>query len=103
MSTEWCGQHYSQYLSSGDARYRAIQQDYVLRYEVDMGEFEPQSYLNYSSVNDWFVRNIRTEFRPTAPGLHDIASPADARTTVWNNNPQGVKFWIKGRQKHKRD
>jgi len=96
LSTEWCGRHYSGYLTTEEQRYSAIEEDYVIRYGIDMSEFVPDSYANYSSVNEWFARHINLQFRPLAAAPDALSSPADARVTVWRNNPEGVKLWIKG-------
>jgi phosphatidylserine decarboxylase len=61
-----------------------------------MALFTPDHYNAYTSVNDWFIRDIKPNYRPIATGSDVLTSPADARITVWNNNPEGVKFWIKG-------
>lgn len=43
-----------------------------------------------------FACSINPLYRPIANSSDAITSPADARVTLWSNNPDGVKFWIKG-------
>lgn len=88
--------HYNTYLDTLDLRYRAIYLDYIVKYGVEMEQFEPSHYSNYTSVNEWFIRQVKPEYRPVAQGVSDIVSPADARVTMWSNNPFGLRFWIKG-------
>ena len=61
-----------------------------------MSQFVPSDYANFSTVNEWFIRKVRPEYRPVAQGVGDIVSPADARVTMWSTNPYGLRFWIKG-------
>jgi hypothetical protein len=56
VGTEWCGAHYSSYLEEGGERQKAIYQDYIVKYKVDMTQYEPQDWNKYTSVNDWFIR-----------------------------------------------
>ena len=96
LGTEWCGAHYSTELTSDDQKYQSIERDYIEKYQIDMSIFLRPSYLQYSSVNDWFIREIDPAHRPVSPNPLDVTSPSEARVTVWGNNPEGVKFWIKG-------
>jgi phosphatidylserine decarboxylase len=52
-------------------------QQFIKHYHVDMTEAKVQDPKRYATFNDFFIRELKAEARPIAPGIRDIACPAD--------------------------
>jgi len=91
-----CGTEYSSYVSMKN-RYNTIYVDWIEKYDVNMNIFIPSSYADYSSVNDWFIRQMNFSYRPIAePNISSVAvMPADARVVAFENVPPDQTVWIK--------
>jgi len=92
-----CGTQYSSYLSTDDERYQSIYVSFIQKYGIDMNIFIPSNYLDYSSVNDWFIRQMNFSYRPiTKANVSSVAvMPADARIVAFENVPPDQAVWIK--------
>jgi len=99
-SQEWCGPHYSQPLTSDEEKKKSIYTSFIAKYNIDMSVYERTSYLDYTTVNDWFSRKISLVSRPVAQPTDDhvVVSPADARVIVFQVVPKDSDIWIKNEQ-----
>ena len=70
---------------------------FIQKFEVDASEFlEPVDSFN--SFNDFFIRKLKPECRPIAPGKDVAILPADARYLVFPNIEKADGFWVKGKK-----
>lgn len=77
-------------------------QPFIDAFEIDTSEFllSPE---NYSSFNDFFVRKLKKEARPIAPGTDTAIIPADGRYLFYPNIHQSEGFIVKGEKFHLAD
>lgn len=70
---------------------------FLEKFEVDSEEFlEPVSA--FQSFNDFFIRKLKPEARPIAPGRDVAILPADARYLVYPNIQKSDGFLVKGQK-----
>ncbi len=70
---------------------------FVQTYRIDPSEFaKPLS--EFSSFNDFFIRNIRPKARPIAQGEEVVILPADARYLAYPNCRNADGFAVKGKK-----
>lgn len=67
-------------------------------HQLDMSEVL-HSTEEFKTFNEFFYRKLKHDARPcSAPGIpHIIVSPADCRSTVFNNLEDAQRVWVKGR------
>eukprot|EP01006_Ploeotia_vitrea_P041357 TRINITY_DN66504_c4_g6_i1.p1 TRINITY_DN66504_c4_g6~~TRINITY_DN66504_c4_g6_i1.p1 ORF type:complete len:726 (+),score=388.64 TRINITY_DN66504_c4_g6_i1:76-2253(+) len=99
LSTQWCGSNFNEKLNTESER-RVIYTDWIDKYDIDMSLYDPSDWRDYDSVNAWFIRSIRPEFRPIADKGNErvMLSPADARVIVFKDVPPDQKIWIKSEE-----
>ncbi len=68
----------------------------VRRYRVDMTEATQPDPLAYPHFNAFFIRELRADARPLAPGAGTIACPADGRISQAGDIRDGRVFQAKG-------
>lgn len=70
---------------------------FIEKYKVDEREFlEPTS--TFHSFNDFFIRKLKPECRPIAPGADVAVLPADARYLVYPDMRKADGFLVKGQK-----
>lgn len=70
---------------------------FVKKFEVDVAEFlEPPS--SFRSFNDFFIRRLKPEARPIAPGEQVAVMPADGRYYFYQDISQAEGFIVKGKK-----
>jgi len=91
--TSYCGYSYNVTLSDSD-KPSALYADYIEYFNIDMNQFEPSDYMDYYSVNNWFIRQLKNGSRPIdSPTNNDIVtSAADARVFVFTDLPDVFKI-----------
>ena len=96
VTTQGCGTLFTKELSDSEKE-TEIKEAFIDKYSINMSEYEPSDYREYTSVNDWFIRPILDEARPLAAvGREDvIVSPADCRMLVYDDVADS-RVWIKG-------
>jgi len=83
-----------------------IYDDFIHKYSIDMSIFTRPDYSQYSTVNDWFTRDLNSNpsisLRQVAPMSAPtvVTSPADARLMVFPNIKRDIGVWIKGETFH---
>jgi phosphatidylserine decarboxylase precursor len=92
LFTEYCGTKYTKQSSD---KHGDIFEPWIQRYGVNMTLFDPSDYNLYGSVDEWFTRPIRPEFRPLPADGSVVVSPADCRLLVYNTQGESL-FWLKG-------
>jgi phosphatidylserine decarboxylase len=97
-ATETCGRVFKRLLTTDEEKRREIYEEFIVKYSVDMSDYRLQHYSNFTSVNDWFIRELRDDARPIAAPNDSavVVSPADARVVVFQNVPPDHRAWIKG-------
>jgi phosphatidylserine decarboxylase len=83
VMTDQCGTMFSKSLGSTGAREGAIYDDWINVYHVNMSDYEPPSWADYSSVNAWFTRALRPGARPLPASSTAISNPADGRVLIY--------------------
>jgi phosphatidylserine decarboxylase len=68
---------------------------FVHAYNIDASEFA-ESLDAFGSFNAFFIRRLKPERRPIAPGKDLAVMPADARYLVFPNIAEVDGFWVKG-------
>jgi len=102
IQTEKCNEDYTKILTTDGAKQAAIYDPWIAPYKVNMSVFKYPDYRNYSTVNDWFKRELSPDpyysQRPIAQYLNQsiIVSPCDARVMVFPNVTSNMSLWIKG-------
>jgi phosphatidylserine decarboxylase precursor len=84
-----------------DDRKADIYDEFIDTYAIDMTQYDPSNYMEYTSANHWFIRKL-------APGARSICSlkfpaafprsvvaPADARVMAWQSSMPGTRYWVK--------
>jgi len=70
---------------------------FIEKFEVDPSEFlEPIE--SFRSFNDFFVRKLKPEARPIAPGNETAIIPADGRYFFYQNIAEASGFVVKGQK-----
>lgn len=70
---------------------------FIKKYQIDTAEFlDPVG--SFSCFNDFFIRKLRPEARPIAPGKEVAILPADARYLFFPNIDRAEGFHIKGKK-----
>jgi len=95
--TQWCGSYYNETLSAADQTDRILN-NYIDIYQINMSQFSPSNYLDYPTVNAFFIRNLLPNSRPVASPNNTgvLVSPADARILVVKTIPSGFSLTLKG-------
>jgi phosphatidylserine decarboxylase len=72
---------------------------FIETYHIDMEQFEPSDWREYSSFQQFFVRHHKPGSRPIYAENDDTIAvvPADCRATVYDTVAETKQFWIKGR------
>ncbi len=70
---------------------------FIKSFEIDSSEFlhSPESF---QSFNDFFIRRLKENARPIAPGENLAVLPADARYLFFSNIAQNEGFIVKGKK-----
>lgn len=60
MTTQWCGQHYTQTLADNTAKEASIKRAFIDKYKIDMTQFTPEvgpgaSYLLLLCGSSWSI------------------------------------------------
>jgi len=100
VTKQYCSSHYQTILTSDADKETAINEDFILKYNIDMSIFNRTNYLDYNSANDWLTRTLAPGFRPIA-AINDstvLTSPADSRVMVFRQVPRDSTIWIKNEQ-----
>lgn len=72
-------------------------QPFIRTYDVDATEFlEP--IHSFRSFNDFFIRRLKTQARPIAPGANTAIIPADGRYYFYANIEECDGFLVKGQK-----
>jgi phosphatidylserine decarboxylase precursor len=98
VATTQCGTTYKKTLNTDAQKTKAIKDGFITLYNIDMSMYDPQDYLQYSSVNAWFSRKLNYSYRSAAePANPDIvSSPADCRTVGFQKIGTDQEVWLKG-------
>jgi len=100
ISTTYCGKENNKYVEPGD-RKEVIYDQWISKYNINMKEYTPEDYREYTSSNSWFIRKLAPGARPICKTAHKkilqkgITSPADARVLAWPSAMGSTRFWIK--------
>jgi len=99
VSNDWCAPQYSKPLTTDRQKDSAIKKNFIDKYHIDMSIYERPDYHNYSSINDWFTRKIRTDMRPIShpSDTSIVVSVADSRVVAFQNVKKDVGVWLKER------
>lgn len=88
--------HFYGYLQKSRAS-RVKVKPFIQSFQVDASEFlEPVDA--FGSFNDFFIRKLKPECRPLAPGKDVAILPADARYLVFPAIHKADGFWVKGKK-----
>eukprot|EP01116_Phalansterium_solitarium_P007921 TRINITY_DN2098_c0_g1_i5.p1 TRINITY_DN2098_c0_g1~~TRINITY_DN2098_c0_g1_i5.p1 ORF type:complete len:430 (-),score=185.78 TRINITY_DN2098_c0_g1_i5:532-1821(-) len=100
LTTDYCGTMYDKPLLTDTDKYNAIYVDYIQLYNIDMSDFARKQYSQFSTVNDWFTRELAPGARPIAHPDDDYAvvSPADARLMAFENWDKDLHIWLKNEE-----
>lgn len=70
---------------------------FIQKFHVDTSEFlDPVD--SFQSFNDFFIRKLKPEARPIAPGNDIAVLPADGRYLVYENIQKVDGFFVKGKK-----
>jgi len=70
---------------------------FIQKFDIDTSEFlDPVD--TFQSFNDFFIRKLKPEARPLAPGNQIAILPADGRYLVYENIQQTDGFFVKGKK-----
>ncbi|GAB6085287.1 phosphatidylserine decarboxylase [Alkaliphilus crotonatoxidans] len=58
---------------------------FVENHGINMKEALQENIEGYRSFNDFFIRELKSAARPTDPGAHRLASPADGKLLAYDN------------------
>ena len=70
---------------------------FIEAYHIDASEFEKRVH-EFTSFNDFFIRHLKPDSRPQAPGQDVATLPADARYLVYANIAEADGFVVKGKK-----
>jgi len=123
LLTNWCGGNYRKPLADDEAKSAKLKKGFIDAYAINMNEYSPSDYKQYSTVNEWFIRNLTGTARPIAncrlssrtcggqqwltgpraspcyscPSSDPVMiTPADARLMVFSSLDTMGEIWIKG-------
>jgi phosphatidylserine decarboxylase precursor len=98
VATKTCGSEFTKTLTSDSDKKSNIYTSWIQKYSVNMSLFVPSDYLQYNSVNDWFVRKINSSYRPISfpADVRVVTSPADCRTVGFQRINGDQEIWLKG-------
>ena len=74
---------------------RRLIPEFINNYAVDPTEFS-KSLPEFTDFNDFFMRQLKPEARPIAPGEGIAVFPADGRHLGFNNVEEAEGFYVKG-------
>ena len=96
--TKACGVLFKKTLTSDSEKKTSIQEAFIEKYSIDMSIYDRTSYTEYTSVNDWFTRQLAVGARPIYGSALDnvVVSSADCRAVVYESVPKDLKLWLKG-------
>lgn len=69
----------------------------VTKYKVDINEAKSADLTEYSSFNEFFTRELRTDVRPIAVGENTVVSPVDGAISQLGDIVSGQLIQAKGR------
>lgn len=69
---------------------------FIKAYGVDMSLAVEQDYREYSSFNDFFIRHLKPDVRPVAPGEDILVSPVDGSVSELGDIRDGQLMQAKG-------
>ena len=94
--TDWCAVYYNETLTPAEVEDR-INVNYIQLYQINMSEFTPSDYHDYTNVNSFFIRHLMPGIRPIDSPLDTtvLTAPADARYTVLETIPTDFNVTIK--------
>lgn len=95
LFTKECGVMYTKTLSDDSAKKSKIYDGWISPYGINMSQFIPSDYRQYSTVDDWFTRAIDLSLRPQPDSVTAIVSPADCRMQVYDQATD-MLFYLKG-------
>jgi phosphatidylserine decarboxylase precursor len=97
--TDACGNRFNKLLTDDEKRVEILQ-NFISLYSIDMSIYKRPSYLQYSTVNDWFSRGIDPARRPISGAGNSsiIVSPADARIVLYEDATRDLSLWLKGQR-----
>ncbi len=72
-------------------------QPFIEKFKVDASEFQ-LPVERFSSFNDFFIRRLKPEARPIAPGKDVAIMPADGRYYFYQNIKEADGFIVKGQK-----
>lgn len=70
---------------------------FIKEYQVDTAEFE-KNVEDFTSFNDFFIRELKKEVRPIASDPHTAVIPADGRYLFFPNIQKADGFLVKGQK-----
>jgi phosphatidylserine decarboxylase len=70
---------------------------FIEKFGVDPSEFA-EPVARFSSFNDFFIRHLKLEARPIAPGRDVAVLPADGRYLVYQDVSKADGFVVKGKK-----
>jgi len=70
---------------------------FIVDFNLDAREFVKSPFL-YKTFNDFFIRALKPEARPIAPGDEVLALPADGRHLAFQNFDEAEGFYVKGQK-----
>jgi phosphatidylserine decarboxylase len=70
---------------------------FIQDFQVDSSEFQ-DSVESYKTFNDFFIRKLKREVRPIAPGNNVAIIPADARYYFYQKIDKAEGFVVKGQK-----
>lgn len=68
---------------------------FVKTYDVDASEFK-KDLAQFSSFNDFFIRELQKDARPIDPDPQSFVAPCDGRFLCFENIGQMERFYVKG-------
>lgn len=92
LTRRWVSRLAGAFLSTGLSR--AMVPGFVRRNGIDMSDYEPRQY---SSFNDFFTRQLKSDARPIDRADDALVAPCDSRVSVYDIDPD-CRLRIKGQQ-----
>ncbi len=91
----WISRLYGYLQKTSSSRRKIV--PFLKKFEVDPSEFL-DSVNSFRSFNDFFIRKLKSDARPIAPGRDVAILPADARYLVYPNIEKADGFVVKGKK-----
>jgi hypothetical protein len=95
--TDTCKDNAEKILTDSEKK-TVLLDNFIDVYQINMSIYEKENYLDYASLNDFFIREIKNDSRPVqgADDSNIVVSPADCRLTVFYDVPKLAEFFVKG-------